>query len=334
MRLTLLHPHKPTPIQRWQFRAVTQVSVGRSQYNHVVVPDLLVSRFHLALHRVNTEPSQEVWQLHSSAGSTLLNNQLVSRATLTPGSTIRLGLTGPRLYFELSPPKIARRRPRQGIARHCDHQGNPPEHLFCIYCGQPLKVLKTIRHYQVLKVLGRGGMGTTFLVRSRIHTAGHPPLQVLKQMNANMIQIPKARELFEREARVLRSLHHPGIPQLFDTFVENQRPYLVMEWIQGQSLHQWVCQHGPVATRQAGEWLLQVCNILNYLHHRTPPVIHRDLKPSNLLLRARDQRLFMIDFGAVKEMDAVSGTRIAVEGYSAPEQGLGRPQVQSDLLVD
>ena len=62
-------------------------------------------------------------------------------------------------------------------------------------------------------------------------------------------------------------------------------------------------------------------------------MIHRDLKPSNLLLRPADQHIFMIDFGAVKEVGAASGTRIAVKGYSAPEQGLGRPQVQSDLYA-
>lgn len=79
--------------------------------------------------------------------------------------------------------------------------------------------------------------------------------------------------------------------------------------------------------------MLQTCQILSYLHRQEPPVIHRDLKPSNLLVRSLDQQIVVIDFGAVKEGGNSAGTRIAVEGYSAPEQSLGRPLTQSDLYA-
>ena len=241
MILTLLHPRTPKVIRRWRFRTPTQICVGRSHNNHVVLPDLRVSRYHLELHRVTTGKLGEVWQLRSNAGGTFLDDKLISQAHLNHGSTIRCGLTGPRLRFELQP--FQHHRPivqSREVSKGCNHRGTPPGHPFCIHCGQSLRTLKTIRYYQVLRLLGQGGMGKTFLVRSRVQSADYPPLQVLKQMHADMVKVPKARELFDREARVLRSLHHPGIPQLFDAFVENQRPYLVMEWIQGQSLHQWV----------------------------------------------------------------------------------------------
>jgi serine/threonine-protein kinase len=79
--------------------------------------------------------------------------------------------------------------------------------------------------------------------------------------------------------------------------------------------------------------MLQTCEVLTYLHNQVPPVIHRDLKPSNLLVRTLDNQIVVIDFGAVKEAGSTSGTRISVEGYSAPEQGLGRSQIHSDLYA-
>jgi serine/threonine protein kinase, bacterial len=79
--------------------------------------------------------------------------------------------------------------------------------------------------------------------------------------------------------------------------------------------------------------MLQACGVLDYLHNQEPPVLHRDLKPSNLLVRSRDKQVVVIDFGAVKEGGNSPGTRIAVEGYSAPEQSLGQPTVQSDLYA-
>lgn len=103
----------------------------------------------------------------------------------------------------------------------CTHEGNSPNNLFCIHCGQPLSVQQKIRHYQVLRTLGQGGMGTTYLAWDGSGQIGSiPQLLVLKQMNADMAKIAKAQELFEREAHTLKSLNHPGIPKYYDFFVE------------------------------------------------------------------------------------------------------------------
>ncbi len=95
----------------------------------------------------------------------------------------------------------------------CKHEGNLPNNMFCVHCGQPISVIKQIRHYQVLRVLGQGGMGTTYLAwDSAGTTTGSPQLLVLKQMNRGMSGVAKAQELFEREANTLKMSPSFGNP--------------------------------------------------------------------------------------------------------------------------
>jgi serine/threonine-protein kinase len=181
-------------------------------------------------------------------------------------------------------------------------------------------------------------MGTIYLVWHQtglIPETGRPlgKLQVLKEMNADIARIPKARELFEREARTLQSLDHPGIPKFHDSFIEAGKKYLVMELVHGQDLEKRIRQFGPVKPPQAIAWMMQTCEVLNYLHNRPIPIIHRDIKPGNLLVRTLDHRIVVLDFGAVKAVGAPSATRIGAEGYSAPEQIQGNPVIQSDLYA-
>jgi serine/threonine-protein kinase len=177
-------------------------------------------------------------------------------------------------------------------------------------------------------------MGTTTLAwDSTTAKSAVPVVVVLKEMNADMAQIAKAQELFEREARTLKALNHGGIPQFYDFFVEDGKKYLVMEMIHGTDLEQYIHQRGPVIPQQAIQWMIQTCEILDYIHSLDPPLIHRDIKPANLLLRRRDHRIVVLDFGAVKEIGTPPGTRIGAEGYSAPEQDRGQPLTQSDLYA-
>ncbi|MGB7522350.1 MAG: serine/threonine-protein kinase, partial [Spirulinaceae cyanobacterium] len=217
----------------------------------------------------------------------------------------------------------------------CRNLSKPPKHLFCIYCGHPLvEKEQFIRHYQILRTLGQGGMGTTYLAWDKDSQFNDSPnLLVLKEMNADMAAIAKAQELFEREARVLKSLDHPGIPNYYNFFVEKGKKYLAMELIHGQNLEERIYKTGPVAPQQAIEWMMQTCDILGYLHSLQPPLVHRDVKPANLMARNVDGNIVLLDFGAVKEIGTPSGTRIGAEGYSAPEQDRGKPCPQSDLYA-
>jgi serine/threonine-protein kinase len=183
-------------------------------------------------------------------------------------------------------------------------------------------------------------MGTTYLAwdsqwqeRQNRPTNSAAAVVVLKEMNADLAQIRKAQELFEREARTLKCLDHPGVPKFFDFFVEDDKKYLVMETIHGQDLEKLVYERGPVPPPQAIAWMIQTCEILDYLHCLAPPLIHRDIKPANLLVRRTDNRIVVLDFGAVKEIGTPLGTRIGAEGYSAPEQDRGQPLTQSDLYA-
>ncbi|MBW4692549.1 MAG: protein kinase [Lyngbya sp. HA4199-MV5] len=360
--LTLLHPQFKTPLKQWCFQHESLIRIGRAPGNHVILDDLLVSRHHLDLRQVDvattgTTARAASWHLinHSSNG-TYVNGTVMSQGLITETALLQLAQGGPLLKLQIlaatgtgntSQPAIAKapqlpaipqlsplsRQPRTP----CNHSGNPAANLFCMHCGLPVTVEKTIRQYQVLRVLGKGGMGTTYLVwhPAAIASSGEPQnaLRVLKEMNADMAKIPKAQELFEREASTLKQLSHPGIPRFYDFFIEAGKKYLVMALLHGQDLEKRLRQHGPVSAQHAIAWMMQTCDVLDYLHTYRTPIIHRDIKPGNLLVQAISNRIAVLDFGAVKAVGNPSGTRIGAEGYAAPEQAQGRPVTQSDLYA-
>jgi serine/threonine-protein kinase len=347
--LTLLHPQASTPLQQWNFDSQSTIRIGRSPDNDVILNDPLVSRHHVEL-RVSSSQSGDLWQLvNQGTNGTFLNGILVSRGLVPDEALIRLAREGPMLKFQnhksTTPPTsspvplpLEEEEEWPTLSQKpnlCTHSGNPPANLFCIHCGQPLvPVQKVIHQYQVLRTLGQGGMGTTYLAWDKGGCMnGRPSLLVLKEMNADMAQVAKAQELFEREARTLKSLSHSGIPKYYNFFVEGGKKYLAMELIHGQDLEQRVLVSGPVAPPQAVEWMIQTCEILDYIHSCNPPLIHRDIKPANLMVRHRDNQVVVLDFGAVKEIGTAPGTRIGAEGYSSPEQDRGSPVTQSDLYA-
>lgn len=323
--LSLLHPQKNTPLQQWRFQDESVIRIGRSPDNHVVLTDTLVSRYHLELRQISFANNSSSWELiNQGTNGTFLNGILVSQSLVADNSLIQLARAGPTLKFQVHSPLTA----------GCTHIGNSPDNLFCIHCGQPLSVQRTVRQYQVLQTIGQGGMGTTYLACCQTEASPrHPQLLVLKEMNADIAKIAKAQELFEREARTLKSLHHPGIPKYYDFFVDAGKKYLAMELIHGQDLEKRIVSTGPVTPSQAIAWMLQTCDVLEYLHSQSPPLIHRDIKPANLMVRTSDNRVVVLDFGAVKEIGTKPGTRIGAEGYCAPEQEQGRPLTQSDLYA-
>jgi serine/threonine-protein kinase len=333
--LILLESQTNQPLQQWQFLHQSVIRIGRAPNNDIVLHGYYqVSRQHLELIKEDRQ-----WRLVSrGTNGTFLNQVLVTEEILKHNDLIRLAENGPIFKFQLEssvadPKNNDLALENQEVPKTCTHAGNPSDSIFCIHCGQPLvEQEQYIGSYQILRTLGRGGMGTTYLVWDKTKKIkGAPLLLVLKEMNASMARIAKARELFEREARILKSLTHPGIPKYYDFFVENDRKYLVMELIHGHNLEQMVYQRGPLTPERAIEWTIQVCDILNYLHNLKPPLVHRDVKPANLILRNLDSRLMLLDFGAVKELGTSLETRIGVEGYSAPEQYRGKPCPQSDV---
>ncbi len=328
--LILLEPTQQAPAPTWHFPQLSRIRIGRHRDNELVLFDFpTVSRFHAEICQVNAKE----WKLISyGVNGTFVNDVFVTEVLLQENDRIRFAPKGPVLSFQLSNEKMITTLPALSF---CDHQENAENNLFCIHCGQPMVTEEIlIRRYQILRTLGQGGMGTTYLGWDKEHPKqAIPHLVVIKEINANIAHIPKAQELFEREARILQSLNHSGIPQYHDFFLEKGQKYLVMELIHGQNLEDYIQQRGTVSVEQAIDWMKQTCEILAYLHGLNPPLVHRDVKPANLLLKAVERRIMLIDFGAVKEIGAAISTRIGVEGYTAPEQNLGKFSPQADLYA-
>ncbi|MBW4622256.1 MAG: ABC transporter substrate-binding protein [Cyanosarcina radialis HA8281-LM2] len=180
---------------------------------------------------------------------------------------------------------------------------------YCISCGMPL-ILDG--RYLPLQLLRRGGFGAAFLACDR----RTPTFRrcVVKQFqphpSLSAEQLDTATRLFHREAEVLEDLgNHPKIPQFF-AFLEFTAPpwnaplpqkffYLVQEYIDGRNLQQEVEEKGPLSEAETVKVLKEVLEILEFVHNRGS--IHRDIKPSNIM-RDRDGSLYLIDFGAVKQV--------------------------------
>ncbi len=320
IQISLWDESRSRILQQWQFVPPAAIQIGRSPEHQIVIDRPSISRLHATISHTSLRQGGGYWEIsnHSTNG-TFVNSLSINKVLLTNDDRLQLAKDGVlltvRLDVEIVAPVI------------CQHLDNPADTLFCRHCGQPMTVSHQIGKYQILKTLGIGGMGTTYLAWDLAK------LLVLKEMNADMVEIPKARELFEREAKILQTLHHPGIPQYYDFFVATGRKYLAMELIHGQDLDLYIIEHGTVTLAQAIDWMIQLCGILGYIHQQQPPLIHRDVKPANILVRAIDKQIFLLDFGAVKEIGTLGGTKIGAPDYMAPEQNSGQPCTQSDLYA-
>lgn len=185
---------------------------------------------------------------------------------------------------------------------------------------------------KVLRQLAFGGLSAIYLARFK-----DKDFVVLKEAvvpaSADFASRRKAEEHFVREASLLMALSHPNIATVRDHFVDGGRNYLLLDYINGQDLRQYVRQNGPQEERRVLQWALEITDILEYLHTRTPPVVHRDLTPDNLML-CRDGRLTLIDFGAANQLiGSATGTLVGKQAYMAPEQLRGKSSQQSDFYA-
>ncbi len=194
--------------------------------------------------------------------------------------------------------------------------------------------------YEILKILGLGGMGSVYLARD-LNFAKVKRLCAIKEMISNTPD-PNVRKLslanFEREANTLASINYPAIVKIYDYFTEGNRTYLVMEYIDGQNLEQLVNSLGEdefFDEARVLRWGIQICDILTYLHENKTPMVYRDLKPPNLILRAgRTESLVLIDFGIAKAFqEGQKGTMMGTEGYSPPEQYRGIASPRGDVYA-
>lgn len=204
---------------------------------------------------------------------------------------------------------------------------------------QPGAVLQN--RYSIVRVLGVGGMGSVYQARDLRFPNVTKYVAVKEIVN---ISDPNMREMvvkiFEREANTLASLDHPAIPKIYDYFNQGDRSFLVMEFIEGKDLEEYLGQSaGMLAEETVIEWAIELCDVLSYLHNhqdgggQPDPIIFRDIKPSNLMLDQHGS-IRLIDFGIARNYQTgQKGTMIGTEGYSPPEQYRGESSPAGDIYA-
>ncbi|GAX37222.1 serine/threonine-protein kinase [Nodularia sp. NIES-3585] len=211
----------------------------------------------------------------------------------------------------------------------------------CKSCGSRLLLRD---RYRVVKPLGQGGFGATFLANDQA-LPGEPSC-VIKQLRPSGTAphiLQMARELFEREAKTLGKIgNHPQVPRLLDYFEEQEQFYLIQEYISGSTLQQEVKLNGFFSEAGVKQFLSETLPLVQYIHEQK--VIHRDIKPANLIRRTQDARMVLIDFGAVKNQvsqaalnqsgqTALTAYAIGTPGFAPPEQMAMRPVYASDIYA-
>ena len=182
--------------------------------------------------------------------------------------------------------------------------------------------------YELLRVLGTGGMGAVFLMRE----PALKRLVAMKVLAPWLAADPKARARFEREARAAAALSHPNVVRVYaeGTTLGLKLPYIVMQYVEGPTLTEWIEQHQRASEREARRIIGEVASALAAAHARQ--LVHRDVKPSNVLVEHETGRAYVVDFGvsaalATTEDDAshltATGTVPGTPIYMSPEQASG-----------
>ncbi len=230
----------------------------------------------------------------------------------------------------------------------CAHCGaaNLPQAIVCIQCRQspraksleaavansagslPINYLLNQR-YLILGQVGMGGMGAVYKAEDTTLGRRLVAIKELSQDDFSPREINLVTNAFKQEAHMLAGLHHPNLPSIHDYFNQGGRSYLVMTFIEGETLEHYLnsTRNGYLTIKEALDIGIQLCTALEFLHTRQPPIIFRDLKPANIM-RTQNGHLYLIDFGIVRyfKPGQTRDTRaLGTLGYAAPEQ-YGRAQ--------
>lgn len=186
--------------------------------------------------------------------------------------------------------------------------------------------------YKVLNVIGKGGMSTVYLAMNERANKQWAIKEVRKDTATNYQLV---RQSLITEINMLKELSHPYLPSIVDVIEEEGRFLIVMDYIEGNTLELALSVMGAQPQEYCIDWGTQLCDVLEYLHTRKPPIIYRDLKPGNIMLRP-DGTICLIDFGIAREYkqaQAGDTTYLGTKGYAAPEQfgGMGQTDARTDI---
>ncbi len=180
--------------------------------------------------------------------------------------------------------------------------------------------------YEILDLHGHGGMGLVFCARAR----ALEQLFAIKVLTPDLALTTTARERFRREARLAASLSHPSIVRVFEYDETGEFPYLIMEFVRGESLAHRLRHEGRLLPEVTRGMLLDLADALDYAHRRG--IIHRDLKPENILIGAESGRALLTDFGIAKALSDSSHLtdsqgRPGTPEYMSPEYAAGEQEI-------
>lgn len=246
--------------------------------------------------------------------------------------------------------------------RLCSHCGaaNPSTDLFCANCGYALdsNTLNTFpvagtpalrrtgalqsgdrleSRYHIVHLVGKGGFGAVYEARDTRFQSRVVAIKEMSDSRLSPAEKAQAMQDFRREADMLVALDHHNLPDVSDFFEEGNKAYLVMEYIQGETLEKVLeGTNGPLDERRVLNWALQLCDVLQYLHTQPQPIIFRDMKPSNVMVTKQEQ-IKLIDFGIARIFKSTSvkdTTSLGSRGYAPLEQyGRGQSDARSDIYA-
>lgn len=187
--------------------------------------------------------------------------------------------------------------------------------------------------YEVLKEIGRGGMSVVYLAMDKRLNKQWAIKEIRKKGSGKNDEIVINSLL--AEANLMKRLDHPSLPRIVDIIDNGKTIYVVMDYIEGESLDKILKEYGAQPEELVIGWAKQICDALSYLHSQKPPIVYRDMKPANVMLKP-EGNIKIIDFGIAreyKEQNLADTTVLGTKGYAPPEQYSGQTDARSDIFA-
>ena len=186
--------------------------------------------------------------------------------------------------------------------------------------------------YKILNKVGQGGMSVVYLAMNEKANKQWAVKEVRKD---GIRDFEVVKQGLVAETDILKKLSHPNLPSIIDVIDSDESFIIIMDYIQGNSLNKALEEFGAQPQDNVIAWAKQLCDVLGYLHSRTPAIIYRDMKPANIMLKP-DGNVTLIDFGTAreyKEKNLADTTCLGTVGYAAPEQfgGMGQTDARTDI---
>lgn len=186
--------------------------------------------------------------------------------------------------------------------------------------------------YKILNKVGQGGMSVVYLAMNEKANKQWAVKEVRKD---GIKDFEVVKQGLVAETDILKKLNHPNLPSIIDVIDTDESFIIIMDYIQGNSLNKALEEYGAQSQENVIAWAKQLCDVLGYLHTRTPAIIYRDMKPANVMLKP-DGNVTLIDFGTAreyKEKNLADTTCLGTVGYAAPEQfgGMGQTDARTDI---